>query len=114
MRLIVEDEAKQFDQQTHAYAEYRAFSSLVGTNGSIESVTLTLTRRSADAAEDDGRVVCTIAVRLTSGEVAEARAVARHAYAAIDRAVSLVRRTPSIVAATPVDDRNVSASRESA
>jgi hypothetical protein len=28
MRLIVEDEARQFDQQTHAYAEYWAFSAL--------------------------------------------------------------------------------------
>ncbi len=94
MRLTVEDDARQFDQQTHAYAEYRAFASLVGTDGSIEDVTLTLTRRSADVPEGDEEVVCTIAVRLGSGQVAEARAVERHAYAAIDRAVSLIRRTP--------------------
>jgi hypothetical protein len=114
MRLIVEDDAKQFDQQTRAYAEYRAFSSLMGDDDSIEDVTLTLARRSAEASEDDGRVACTIAVRLGSGAVAEARAVARHAYAAIDGAVSLVRRSLPIAAGTPIGARSVSASRESA
>jgi ribosome-associated translation inhibitor RaiA len=114
MRLIVEDDAKQFDQQTRAYAEYRAFSSLMGDDDSIEDVTLTLARRSAEASKDDGRVACTIAVRLGSGAVAKARAVARHAYAAIDRAVSLVRRSLPIAAGTPIGARSVSASRESA
>ena len=65
-------------------------------------MTITLARGPADGSEDDGTVVCTIAITMASGEVAEAQAVAAHAYAAIDRAVSLIRHTPSIANGTPV------------
>jgi ribosome-associated translation inhibitor RaiA len=92
MQLIVKDERGDFGPQTHAYAEYRAFSGLVICDGPAEAVTVTLARRAADAAEDEGTVVCTIRAEMASGEVVKARAVARHAYAAIDGAVSLVRQ----------------------
>jgi hypothetical protein len=90
MRLTIRDDHHQFDRQTHAYAEYRAFSSLVGTGGAVEQVTVSLARR-PDGPARDSHVACTVAVRLASGEVASVRAADRHAYAAIDRAVSLVR-----------------------
>lgn len=105
MRLSVRDERHQFNQQTHAYAEYRAFSSLVHADFPVDDVTVTLTRGPGnDEADHEGRIACTIAVRMASGDVVEARAVARHAYAAIDRAVSLIRRR-SPATAVPVRAR---------
>ena len=115
MRLTVRDERRQFNRQTHAYAEYRAFSGSLGTGVPVEEVTVTLIRRSAnDAARDEGRVVCTIAVTVASGDVVEARAVARHAYAAIDRAVSVIRHKPIVAARTPPRTRRAAAGGESA
>lgn len=103
MRLTVRDERKQFTRQTHAYAEYRAFSRLAGADPPVEDVTVTLARSAPDGNgdEEDGRddedegIVCTIAIRTGTGEIAEARAVARHACAAIDRAASLIRLAPT-------------------
>jgi hypothetical protein len=92
MRLIVQDQRRRFDQQTHAYAEYRAFSNLVGNERSVADVTVTLAREPADGSDDDAMVVCTIAVRIKSGDVTEVQGVARHAYAAIDKAASLIRQ----------------------
>ena len=80
MRLIVVDEHKHFSQQTHAYAEYRAFSGLAGTDDRARAITITLERR--DAADAEGRVVCTVAVTTGAGEAAEVRAIGRHACAA--------------------------------
>jgi hypothetical protein len=95
MRPIVRDEHKQFSPQTRAYAEYRAFSSLVGSEAPVRDVTVTLARAPAEGSDDDGMAVCTVAVRIASGEVTEVQAVARHPYAAIDQAVSLIRQTQS-------------------
>jgi ribosome-associated translation inhibitor RaiA len=92
MRLIVQDEQNEFSRQTHAYAEYRAFSGLVGHDADVADVTVELRRPAGEnERHDDERVVCTITVRMTSGEIERALAVTRHAYAAIDRAVSLLR-----------------------
>jgi hypothetical protein len=98
MRLTVRDEPGHFDQQTHAYAEFRAFSSIIGSEVPAEHVTVTLSRGPASDGDDGERVVCTIAVTMTSGAVAEARAVANPACAAIDRAVALLRGIQSTAA----------------
>jgi ATP/maltotriose-dependent transcriptional regulator MalT len=92
MRLNVQDQRRRFTQQTHAYAEYRAFSNLVACDRSVEDVTITLAREPADGSDDDAVVVCTIALRVPSGAVTKVQGVARHACAAIDNAVSLIRR----------------------
>ena len=105
MALIVHDERKQFDQQTRAYAEYRAFSSLVGSDGPVGDVTVTLTRGPADGSDADATVVCTITVTTASGEVTEVQAVARHACAAIDRAGSLIRQTQPTASGTQTRTR---------
>jgi len=102
MRLIVRDKHKQFNQQTHAYAEYRTFSSLVGSDGHVGDVTITLVRGPADGTEANGPIVCTIAATMATGEVAKVEAMAAHAYAAIDRAVSLIRHSPISTHGTPV------------
>jgi hypothetical protein len=94
MRLTILDERQDFTRQTHAYAEYRAFSGLADREAPIEEVTVTLARREADEADTRDFVVCTIAVTLGTGEGAAVRAVAGHAYAAIDNAVSLIRQVP--------------------
>ena len=94
MRLTILDEPQDFTRQTHAYAEYRAFSGLADREAPIEDVTVTLARREADEADTGDSVVCTIAVTLGTGEGAAVRAVAGHAYAAIDNAVSLIRHVP--------------------
>ena len=94
MRLTILDERQDFTRQTHAYAEYRAFSGLADREAPIEDVTVTLARREADAAGTGDSVVCTIAVTLGTGEGAAVRAVAGHPYAAIDNAVSLIRHVP--------------------
>jgi hypothetical protein len=96
MRVTVRDEHRQFSRETHAYAEYRAFSSTIGSHVPVEDVTLTLARRAAAATRTDGGgVVCTIRIRTESGDVVEAEAVARHPHAAIDRVVALIRENPS-------------------
>lgn len=89
MRLTIRDESRHFDQQTHAYAEYRAFSTLAGHDRRFDEVTVDLT--GAEDGRPERRVVCRIAVTMRSGEAAEFRAAARHPYAAIDRALALVR-----------------------
>ena len=94
MRLTILDERQDFTRQTHAYAEYRAFSGLADREAPIEDVTVTLARRGAADADTGDSVVCTIAVTLGTGEGAAVRAVAGHAYAAIDNAVSLMRHVP--------------------
>ena len=99
MRLTILDERQDFTRQTHAYAEYRAFSGLADREAPIEDVTVTLARRGADAADTGDAVVCTVAVTLGTGEGAAVRAVAGHAYAAIDNAVSLMRQVPLPAAA---------------
>jgi ribosome-associated translation inhibitor RaiA len=96
VQLIIRDELRQFSAQTHAYAEYRAFSRLVGFDADAESVTVTLAHEQSGHGEHDDRVVCTVALRRASGDVTEAHAVERHAYAAIERAVSLIRPVPSL------------------
>jgi hypothetical protein len=88
MRLTVQDVKCDFDRQTHAYAEYRAFATLAGRADPIEDVTVTLARRGLEA--EEAQVSCAIAVRLRSGEVVGAEACAGRPYAAIDRAVRLV------------------------
>jgi hypothetical protein len=105
MQLIVRDEHKQFNQQTHAYAEYRAFSSLVGNDSPVRDVMVTLTRGPADGSDDDAMVVCTIAVRTMSGDVTDVQAVGRHAYAAIDRAVSRIRQAQLTASGTQARTR---------
>ena len=116
MRLTIRDEPGHFDQQTHAYAEFRAFSSIIGSEVPVEDVTLTLSRGPAgdDDDDDDERVVCTIAVTMTSGAVAEARAVACPACAAIDRAVTLLRRIQSPATGASTIAQSARGDRESA
>ena len=92
MRLTVRDEREDFNQQTCGYAEYRAFSTLVSRGDRVSDVTITLTR---GRSKDQALVVCTIAIETASGETAEARAAARHAYAAIDAAVSRIAKVQS-------------------
>jgi|GEM_PF-4584544 len=99
MRLIVVDEHHHFSQQTHAYAEYRAFSGLAGTDDRARAVTVTLERR--HAADAEGSVICTVTVMTGGGEAREVRAIGQHACAAIDRAVSLIRQSHP-VASGPV------------
>lgn len=94
MRLTILDERQDFTRQTHAYAEYRAFAGLADREAPIEDVTVTLARRAGDEADTGGSVACTIAVTLGTGEGAAVRAIAGHAYAAIDNAVSLIRHVP--------------------
>jgi hypothetical protein len=89
MRLTVHDVKCDFDRQTHAYAEYRAFATLAGRADPIEDVTVTLARRGLEA-EEEAQVSCAIAVRLRSGEVVGVEASAGRPYAAIERAVRLV------------------------
>ena len=86
MQLTVRDVNRDFDQQTRAYAEYRAFAALAGCGTPIEQITVTLAHR--DAA--DGTVACRIAVRWCSGRLIDVEASAAHPYAAIERAVGLV------------------------
>lgn len=101
MRVLVRDQRDEFDEQTRAYAEYRAFSGLVGHGAEVSDVIVELGRRRRNDERDHERIVCMIAARLISGKTEHAEAVARHAYAAIDRAVSLIRRRPSLTAGTP-------------
>jgi ribosome-associated translation inhibitor RaiA len=112
MRLIVEDQRKRFDQQTHAYAEYRAFSNLVGNDKSVGDVTVTLAHEPADGSDVDAMVVCTIVVKMPSGDVTEVQGAARHAYAAIDKAVSLIRQTNQRRAAQQVRTQTAAIDRE--
>jgi hypothetical protein len=112
MRLIVVDEHKHFSQQTHAYAEYRAFSGLAGTDDRARAITITLERR--DVADAEGSVVCTVAVTTSAGEGAEVRAIGRHACAAIDRAVSLIRHRPTRAPGPMLHDRSLQGERETA
>ena len=92
MRLTVRDERGQFNRETHAYAEYRAFSSTIGSHVPVEEVTVTLSRRPVVGTDTEGGgVVCAISIRKASGDVVQVRAVARHAYAAIDEVVSRIR-----------------------
>lgn len=93
MRLLVHDERNIFSEQTRAYAEYRAFSGLIGSDEDVAHVLVTLRHRARDDARGDDPVVCTIAVARRSGGTEQVHAVARHAYAAIDRAVALIGRT---------------------
>lgn len=93
MRLVVRDERNEFNRQTHAYAEYRVFSSLADVAPPVEDVIVTLARCRRDERDgESGQAVCTIAIRTGSGELAAAEAVAGHVHAAIDRAASLIRR----------------------
>lgn len=103
MRVSVRDDRNRFSPQTHAYAEYRAFSSVAGMHRSVDDITVTLTRRRPGGPGGDMRVACTIAVRLASGDVAEARALADHACAAIDRAAFLIRHAPPLAAGSLQD-----------
>ena len=86
MQLTVRDVNHDFDQQTRAYAEYRAFAALTGRGQGIEQVTVTLANQDAPGAA----VACRIAARLCSGELIDVEAYAPHAYAAIERAAVLV------------------------
>jgi hypothetical protein len=94
MRIVICDGENCFDDQTHAYAEYRVFSSLAGETTSIRTVLVTLAgaRGAAPAPPEGGRAACSVAVTTTGGRRAEVRAVAAHPYAAIDRAAGLIRR----------------------
>jgi hypothetical protein len=112
MRVTVRDQRHQFNPQTHAYAEYRAFSGLIGYDSPLD-VTVSLTRGPARGRED-GRVVCTIAVTLASGETAEVRAVARHPHAAIDKAVSLLQERSPRPSGRPDPLQTAAAERENA
>jgi hypothetical protein len=111
--MIVVDERNDFNRQTRAYAEYRAFSTLVGRDEVVGDVKVTLTRGPADGTEFEGNVACTIAVEM-AGDFVEVQAVARHAYAAIDRAVAVLRRTPPIGSDTHGHSRSTRADCESA
>ena len=99
MRLNVQDQGSRFNQQTHAYAEYRAFLNLAGCDA-VSDVTITLAREPADKSDDDAMVVCTIALTVPSGDITEVQGVAHHVYAAIDKAVSLIRRTQPTASGT--------------
>ena len=88
MQMTVRDEEKQFDRQTHAYAEYRVFSTLASGGSSHRSVIVTLTRMDGNGSRHP--VQCTVAVIMSSGDVAKVHALERHPYAAIDRAAALI------------------------
>ncbi len=81
MQPVVRDDAKQFDPQTHAYAEFRLFSRLAAERTSVSSAVVTLHRA-------DTHTVCWITVVTADGETLHATASERHPYAAIDRAVA--------------------------
>jgi hypothetical protein len=91
MQLTIRDVNHDFDQQTRAYAEYRAFAALAGCGTPIEEVTVTLAHHDAAG----GTVACRIAVRSYSGRLIDVEAFAAHPYAAIERAVGLVSGHPA-------------------
>lgn len=84
MRIEVRDHQQRFDDQTHAYAEYRVFSSLARLSDSLRSATITLTSEEQGGA--GGGIVCTVAVTGGADSSAEVSARGRHPYEAIDRA----------------------------
>ncbi len=91
MRTTVQDEGRHFDRQTHAYAEYRVFSKLIGTDGVEGDVTVTVALKRLDGDEPGASLVrCEIAVAQRSSEVARVQALGPHPYAAIDRAAALI------------------------
>ncbi|HEX6974801.1 MAG TPA: HPF/RaiA family ribosome-associated protein [Vicinamibacterales bacterium] len=83
MQLTVRDDHQDFNRQTHAYAEYRAFAGLAGHPAPITGVTVTLERGT-------GAMRCAVSLTLQSGEVLGTEASGPHIYAAIDRAVALL------------------------
>ncbi len=103
MRVTVRDKSRQFDRQTLAYAEYRAFEGLASRCADTDAVTVTLARPIGDPVEDQGLVVCGIAVLAGTGEVFEVETVARHPCAAVDRAVSLIREESRAPVERPVE-----------
>jgi ribosome-associated translation inhibitor RaiA len=83
MHFTVRDDRQDFNRQTHAYAEYRAFAGLAGHREPIAGVTVTLER-------DAGTMRCAVALTLRSGDVLGTEATGPHIYAAIDRAVAML------------------------
>jgi hypothetical protein len=67
-----------------------------------------------DAADEEGSIVCTVAVTTGAGEAAEVRALGRHAYAAIDRAVSLIRQSHQLAPGPLLHRKSPERARESA
>lgn len=93
MRPIVHDEWRQFDAQTHAYAEYRVFSALTAAEIGAASVRIMLdcVGRSGSLVERD--VVCAIALITSQGSLVEALSIESHACAAIDGATEGIIRS---------------------
>lgn len=92
MRPIVQDEWRQFDAQTHAYAEYRVFSALAAERLRSVHATVALSAVHGDEKAGARRVLCTITVSTGEGERLEAVSAEDHPYAAIDRAVERLLR----------------------
>ena len=91
MRTTVQDEGRHFDRQTHAYAEYRVFSRLMGAAGVEGDVTVLVALKRLDGDAPGAPLVrCEIAVAQRASEVARVQALGPHPYAAIDRAAVLI------------------------
>ena len=108
MQVTVRDARRYFNRQTHAYAEYRAFSRLASDGRAIERVAIALARvevarrRAAqdDGAPEAGSVLCQITVELAGDARIEVQAIAPHPHAAIDRAVALIGRQTAVARST--------------
>jgi ribosome-associated translation inhibitor RaiA len=99
MRIDVKSPSREFDDQTRAYAEFRAFSTLARFNDAVEHANVSLKHLPAGLQS----VVCVVDVTLSDGTRARISARGAHPYSAINRAaerVSGVLRRHSGVAMT--------------
>jgi hypothetical protein len=112
MRTTVRDAGRQFDRQTHAYAEYRMFSRLTQhPDWSAGEAQISLARIESGRAPA-GAVLCTVALTRTGDAAVRVHALGRHAYAAIDRAAALLARALVRRARVPVEPAALAATAE--
>jgi ribosome-associated translation inhibitor RaiA len=85
MQITIRGDIGGVDNRTRAYAEYRVFEALRRFDRRIQRVEIEL--RSISPSSSSSQTTCTVTIRMVTGEVATAEAVADWPYAAIDRAV---------------------------
>jgi ribosome-associated translation inhibitor RaiA len=85
MQITIRGDIGGVDNRTRAYAEYRVFEALRRFGRRIQHVEIEL--RSTSPSSGSNRTAGTVTIRMMTGEVATAEAVADWPYAAIDRAV---------------------------
>lgn len=72
MRPIIRDYAAHFDPQTHAYAEYRVFSSLAARYACVIGIVVELAHHGRGSRTV---VSCTIVITIAGGEILRAGVV---------------------------------------